>query len=160
MGMGRLMMALDLEKIELPIDDTIDAFVMYVNDEEKLYAINLTQDLRMQGFKVETEYLGRGLKGQFKQADRLHAKFLVILNSDDIASNLVNVKNNETKEEEKVDIDYLMYYLDEQLNDLEDISKLGGEIESDDENCDCNQDHCEHGHCHCGKHGSCHHEGE
>ena len=53
-----------------------------------------------------------------------------------------------------------MYYLDEQLNDLEDISKLGGEIESDDEDCDCNHDHCEHGHCHCGKHGSCHHEGE
>ena len=53
-----------------------------------------------------------------------------------------------------------MYYLDEQLNDLEDISKLGGEIESDDEDCDCDHDHCEHGHCHCGKHGSCHHKGE
>lgn len=147
-GLGRLMMALNLENIQLPVSDEIDAFVMYVNEEEKLYAINLTQDLRMQGFKTDTEYLGRALKGQFKQADREKARFLIILNSEDLKDNLVNVKNNKTKEEEKVDIDYLMYYLDEALNDEE--------VDEHSDSCNCNHHDEEHecsgscgGNCHC-----------
>ena len=73
LGMGRLLMALDLEKIDLPINNSLDAFIMYVSESEKEYAISLTQYLRMNNYKVEMEYMGRGLKGQFKQADRLNS---------------------------------------------------------------------------------------
>ena len=78
--------------------DDVDLFIMYVNEEEKKYAAYLTQELRMAGFIVETEYTGRGLKGQFKQADRLNAKFLVILNSEDLVAGEIQVKDNQTKE--------------------------------------------------------------
>ena len=97
-GMSRLIMALDKEEIELPINNQLDAFILYVNDTEKEYAMALTQDLRLQGLRVETEYTGRGLKGQFKQADRLNAKFLVILNSEDLVAGEIQVKDNQTKE--------------------------------------------------------------
>ena len=97
-GLGRLVMALDKEEIELPINNQLDAFILYVNDTEKEYAMALTQDLRLQGLRVETEYTGRGLKGQFKQADRLNAKFLVILNSEDLVAGEIQVKDNQTKE--------------------------------------------------------------
>ena len=97
-GMGRLVMALDKEEIELPINKGLDAFILYVNDTEKEYAMALTQDLRLQGLRVETEYMGRTLKGQFKQADRLNAKFLVILNSEDLVAGEIQVKDNQTKE--------------------------------------------------------------
>ena len=76
-GIGRLVMALELEQAKLPIVDSIDLFLMYVNEDEKKYAVYLAQELRMAGFIVETEYTGRSLKGQFKQADRLNSKFLV-----------------------------------------------------------------------------------
>lgn len=36
MGLGRLMLAIEKENIELPIDDSIDCFVMYVSDTEKI----------------------------------------------------------------------------------------------------------------------------
>ena len=75
---------IEKENIELPIDNSLDAFVMYVSDTEKEYATTLVQELRMNGFKVDTEYTGRGLKGQFKQADRLNSKFLIILNDEDL----------------------------------------------------------------------------
>ena len=122
MGIGRLVMALDLEGIELPINNEIDAYVMYVNEEEKLYALNLVQSLRLEGFKVETNYLGKGLKGQFKEADRFNSKYYIILNSEDLKDNLVTIKNNKTKEEEKVDLEYVIYYLDEQ-NTMEDMKE-------------------------------------
>ena len=139
MGMGRLMMALELEDIKLPIEDEIEAFVMYVSDTEKKYAASLVQMLRMCGFKAETEYTGRGLKAQFKQADRLNSKFLIILNDEDLAKDEVKIKNNKTKEEELVGIDYIMYYLDEHIYDESDSC--------DCEDCNCDDDHC-----------NCHHE--
>lgn len=114
LGMGRLLMALDLEKIDLPINNSLDAFIMYVSESEKEYAISLTQYLRMNNYKVEMEYMGRGLKGQFKQADRLNSKYLIILNDEDLQNDIVKIKNNETKEEYEVGIDYLIYFFEEQ----------------------------------------------
>ena len=107
-------MALDLENIELPINNSLDAFIMYVSESEKEYAISLTQYLRMNNYKVEMEYMGRGLKGQFKQADRLNSKYLIILNDEDLQNDMVKIKNNETKEETEVGIDYIIYFFEEQ----------------------------------------------
>lgn len=97
-GLGRLVMALDKEEINLPIRTDLDAFVLYVNETEKEYAMALTQDLRLNGFRVDTEYMNRSLKGQFKQADRYNAKFLIILNGEDLVGGEIQVKDNQTKE--------------------------------------------------------------
>ena len=111
-GLGRLVMALDKENIILPIQDELDAFVLYVNDTEKEYAMALTQDLRLQGFRVETDFMERNLKGQFKQADRLKAKYLIILNNEDLVAGEIQVKNNLTKETEMVKEAEIDDYLD------------------------------------------------
>ena len=140
MGLGRLMLAIEKENIELPIDNALDAFVMYVSDTEKDYATTLVQELRMNGFKIDTEYTGRGLKAQFKQADRLNSKFLIILNDEDLKNNEIKIKNNKTKDETTVELDYLMYYLDEALS-VDDDCDCG--CSDDDHECDCGHD------CHC-----------
>lgn len=121
MGMGRLIRALDLEEIELPIDDENEIFVMSISETEREYAISLMQVLRMNGFRVSGTYDNKSLKAQFKQADRENSKFLIILNDKDLAKDEVKVKNNKTKEEELVMSDYLIYYFDEKLSDIEDI---------------------------------------
>ncbi len=140
-GIGRLVMALELEKVKLPIVDSVDLFLMYVNEDEKKYAVYLAQELRMAGFIVETEYTNRGLKGQFKQADRLNSKFIAILNSEDLNNNEIKIKNNQTKEEEIISLDVLIYYLDEKLT-------------TDSDDCDCGCGHectgeCDHDGCNC-----------
>lgn len=156
-GLGRLVRALELENVKLPIVEDIDLFLMYVNEDEKKYAAYLTQELRLAGFIVETEYTGRGLKGQFKQADRLGAKFTCVLNSEDLNNNEVKIKDNSTKEEEVISLDALIYYLDEKIN--------SGMMEDDyDNDCCCGHHNDEEGHCHegscsCGG-GHCHHEEE
>lgn len=116
LGMGRLMMALDLEKIELPLNDELDAYVMYVSDSEKEYAISLTQYLRMSGYAVDMEYMNRSLKSQFKQADRFKSKFLIILNDEDLKNDEIKIKDNVTKEETLVGIDYILYYFEEKTS--------------------------------------------
>ncbi len=111
-GMGRLVMALEKENVEIPINNQLDAFVLYVNNTEKEYAMALTQDLRLNGFRVETEYMGRNLKGQFKQADRLNSKFLIILNDEDLVAGEIQVKDNMTKETTMVKEAEIDDYLD------------------------------------------------
>ena len=155
-GLGRLVQALNLEEVQLPIHDDIELFVMYVSETEKKYAASLVQYLRANGYRVDTEYTERGLKAQFKQADRLKAKYLIILNDEDLAKDEIKIKNNKTKEEDTVGIDYLLYYLDEHLSE-EDY-----DIDGDDEcTCGCGHKH-EHEHeeeCSCGGH-HCHCEDE
>ena len=115
-GIGRLVKALELEEVNLPITEDIDLFLMYVNEDEKKYALYLAQELRMAGFIVDTEYTGRALKGQFKQADRLKAKYVAVLNSEDLNNNEIKIKNNRTKEEEIISLDVLIYYFRSEFN--------------------------------------------
>ncbi len=133
-GIGRLVLALKKEKVSIPVSSSIDLFLLYVNEEEKKYAAYLTQELRMAGFIVDTEYTSRSLKGQFKQADRLKAKFIAVLNHQDLDQNEIRIKNNQTKEEEIISLDALIYYLDEKLASYD--------IDSLSENHDCCQDDC------------------
>lgn len=132
LGMERLLSAIEHEEIELPIDNTIDAYLIPMSENEKSYAFYTLQNLRMNGFKVEMDYIDRNLKGNFKQADRLNSKFVIIIGEEEIKNEVLTIKNNETKEEFKVDSEYLVNFLDEKIEDYE----FGS--------CDCG---CEHDHC-------------
>lgn len=149
-GLGRLIQALDLEQVKIPVIDDVELFVMYVSETEKKYAASLVQYLRANGYRVDTEYTGRGLKAQFKQADRLNAKYLIILNDEDLAKDEIKIKNNKTKEEETVSVDYLLYFLDEHLGEDE-------YDEYDECDCGCHGNHEDH-ECGCGDNCHCHEE--
>ncbi len=152
-GIDRVMLALKEAEVPLMVKDSIDLFLLYVNEEEKDYAVYLAQELRLAGFTVDTEYLGRSMKAQFKQADRLKSRFLVFLNSADLNENMVMVKNNRTKEEEKIDLDYLIYYLDEKLSELDEVDEHQCHCH-DGEKCNCGED------CHCHDDGTCSCDGD
>ena len=77
--------------------NNIDVYVMCVNDEEKIKANIITQDLRLNNIICETNVMGKSLKSQFKEADNMNAKNLIILNSEDLSKGLVTVKDNVTK---------------------------------------------------------------
>ena len=57
------------------------------------------------------ENMGRSLKAQFKQADRLNSKFLIILNDEDINNKTLKIKDNVTKEEVTINEDELVDYI-------------------------------------------------
>ena len=115
-GIGRILDAVEAEKVELPITDSIDLFLLYVNDDEKKSAIYYADELRMAGYIVDTEYTGKSLKSQFKKADKLNAKYTCVLNSEQLKNGEMTIKNNSTKEEEVIGCESLIYYLDEKLN--------------------------------------------
>ena len=116
LGLERLLSALDAEGIDLGVKDEIDLYMTYMSENEKDVALGLTNDLRLNGFKVELDYMNRNLKSNFKQADRLNAKFIGIIGEDEKKNKYLTIKNNNTKEEFKVKYEDLIYFLDEGLS--------------------------------------------
>ena len=110
-GVDRLIMVLQELNQERKVENSIDVYVMAVNKEEKLTALRLVQDLRWSEIKTDMDMLDRGLKAQFRQADRLHARMLIILNSEDLQKGIITVKDNLTKEETKVDESEILDYI-------------------------------------------------
>lgn len=108
-GIERIMLAMD--SIDTLEKRPLDCYILYVNEEEKIKAITLAQDLRMSGVSVDYDTTGRSLKSQFKEADRNHAELLIILNSEDLKMGLINVKDNITKEEVKIDENEIIDYI-------------------------------------------------
>ena len=67
--------------------------------------------MRLNGFSVETDYLDKNLKAQFKQIERLNPKYFVIIGDDELKSGQVRIKDNDTKEEENIGIYDIIDYL-------------------------------------------------
>ncbi len=112
MGYDRTLLALEEENIKIPIHNDIDVYLLYVNDDERDAATYLSQDIRLNGFICETDLMNKSLKAQFKSVERYNAKFLIVLNSDELKKNLVTIKDTKTKEEETMPIENIIDYLD------------------------------------------------
>lgn len=112
LGFERLLTALDYENINVIEDDGIDVYIIPMSENEKQKSLKLTNNLRMNGFKVDMDYLNRNIKSNFKQADRLNSKFVIIIGEEEIKTNVATIKNNHVKTEEKIEFDKLVEYLD------------------------------------------------
>ena len=110
-GIDRIIAMLKEIDLYKNVQREIDCYVMYVSEEEKLHAIDIVQSLRLNGVVTETNSLNKSLKAEFNEADRLNAKLLIILNNEELKMGLVNVKDNHTKEEVKVDISEIVDYI-------------------------------------------------
>ena len=103
MGMERVILNIK-ENIDIKnLDQAVDVYIMSVSEEEKMHALEIAQYLRLNNIATEINSANLSMKSQFKIADRLQAKFLIILNNEDLQKGLVNIKDNATKEEIKVD---------------------------------------------------------
>lgn len=117
LGMERLITALDYEKIDIIGDDGTDIYVIPMTDSEKAYSMSLTNILRLSGYKVELDYMSRSLKANFKQSERLNAKYVIIVGEEEVEHNLLTIKDNKSLDEYKVGIDDVISFFDEKLND-------------------------------------------
>ncbi|MCC3173459.1 histidine--tRNA ligase [Streptococcus sanguinis] len=107
MGLERLLLVLDKQGVELPIETALDVYVAVLGTGANGRALELVQALRAQGFAVERDYLDRKLKAQFKSADIFKAKTLITLGESEVESGQVTVKNNHNREEITVSLDQI-----------------------------------------------------
>ncbi len=101
----RFIAALQAEKVDLPIKNELDCYLVSLGEQAQDYTVKLLQSLRLAGFSAERDYLNRKLKAQMKAADRLNAKFVAILGEDELKANKINVKIMESGEQRELSLE-------------------------------------------------------
>lgn len=107
MGIERLMMVLENQKAEIPTGAPTDLYVAVMGEKASLKASMLCNSLRADGFNVQTDICGRGLKAQMKFANKIKASFTLVLGDSELEENKAKLKNMATGEETEVQLDTL-----------------------------------------------------
>lgn len=116
MGFERLLMALEAENIELPLDEALDCFVVAMgSDDVEKQAAQLVHHLRVNGIQVDKDYQGRKMKGQFKAADRYNSSYVLVLGDEELEKNSVTVKEMKTGKQLEVSLSTIVDTLKEKL---------------------------------------------
>lgn len=111
-GIERLLLALQAEGISIEDEEALDIYAIAYSENERAYVMSLVNNLRLNGFNVDMDYLGRNMKNNFKHSEKLGAKFVMIIGEDEVKNNIVTLKSNATKEEYKIEIENLIEFLD------------------------------------------------
>ncbi|MBO5542288.1 MAG: histidine--tRNA ligase, partial [Acholeplasmatales bacterium] len=117
-GVERLLLATDLNGKKLAKPDEIHAYIIALGKNAQMEAIRLNNVLRIGGLSTDMDYLGGSLKSQFKKADKNNAKFTLILGDDELEKGEINIKNNETDEQETIKIVDVYAYIITKINAL------------------------------------------
>lgn len=136
LGSERLLLALEHENIDIALTKSVDVYVIPMT-LDKTFSFSLVYLLRTLGLSVETDYLNRKLANNFKYAEKINAKYTVVIGEDEIEKEYFTVKNMKTREEEKVSKNEFLKYILEHL-EQDDCSC----------SCDCDEDDCDKG-CDC-----------
>jgi len=103
LGLERIIIDLKKELDEKSLAKQIDAYILCETKEEKMHAIKIAKNLRFIDLVVEICNNNLSKKSQFKIADKLNARYLIMLNDEDLQKGIIKIKDNETKEEFIVD---------------------------------------------------------
>ncbi len=102
-GVERAILALGAE----PREPGVDYFVANVGEGTREVALKIVESLRKKGYSVELDYSGRRLRKQMELANRLGARWVVIVGEDELKEGKVRVRDMETGEERLEDLNEL-----------------------------------------------------
>ena len=101
-GMERLVMLLkdSVQRSAFSVQPLV--FMITLGEKAEKTAMPLMKTLRSQGMRLERDYGSKGIKAQMKKADKLGARFVLILGDDELAENSITIKNMQSGEQGKV----------------------------------------------------------
>lgn len=108
LGIERLLMLMEANGAEFPEEEKPDVFIAFIGDKAKAFGLKLARNLRLEGISVRMDNLARNIKGQFKYADRLNAKYTIVIGEDELDRGIVSLKNMEKSEQKEVRFDELV----------------------------------------------------
>ncbi len=101
-GLERLLLALESQNLLPEKNRSVDAYVVALGEAAQAEGFKLLNSLRQQGLSAAMDFAGRSMKAQMKQANKLGAKYSVILGEDEIAEGVVMLRSMEDSSQAKV----------------------------------------------------------
>ena len=113
LGMERMLMIIDnLPSLE-------EGIFIFIAVTDKLFynnAISLLYDLREKGFEVDLDYRFGSLKSQMRRANKLKARFCIIIGKDEVEKNFFTLRDMENAQQMTLGYQDLLAYLSKQKN--------------------------------------------
>lgn len=105
LGIDRILLAMEKQNIVIPEADTCDVYFAPLDEKAKTLAFNLSNILRDSSFIVECDSLNRKLKPQMKYANKINAKFVIVLGEEELQNKKAKVKNMRDSSEHTINLD-------------------------------------------------------
>ena len=124
MGLERLLLLMEAQECEFPAPAVPDLFIAAIGERATLKAIEIAKDMRAEGFAAEFDLNARSIRAQMKYADKLGAKFIIVIGDNEVDAGIATLKNMQTGEENDIALATFVsgFYnisLSSQLADLE-----------------------------------------
>lgn len=124
MGLERLQLVMEAQGCNFPEPSRPDLFIVAMGEKATLKAVEIAKDMRDEGFSVIYDLNGRSLRAQMKYADKLGAKFNVVIGDNEVENKVVSLKDMATGESSEINLDTFVngFYsvsMESQLKDLE-----------------------------------------
>lgn len=103
-GIERLVEMFDMANPELITEINPDLYILSTGNEENKKAIQISEALRDKDVYVENDVLERSFKAQMKYADKLNAKFLLVIGENELSSNKAKIKDMKTGNEIEISL--------------------------------------------------------
>ena len=110
MGLERLLLVLENTDNLKAEPECIDVYVASLGEAAQDAARKIVMDLRENGVKAENDIMDRGIKAQMKYADRVGAKYVVVIGDEELQNGVVNIKNMQNGETQSHTIENLAGY--------------------------------------------------
>lgn len=102
-GLERLLLIMEAQGIEIPKPETCELFIASMGEAANIKACELTNALRSEGFYAECDLMNRSVKAQMKYANKIGAKYTMVLGESELESGIAKLKEMETGTEREVD---------------------------------------------------------
>jgi histidyl-tRNA synthetase len=113
-GEDRLLLAVE-QAGKLKADDALDVFIAWMGDAARDSATQLARAIRQQGLRVESNYEPARLKKSLGLANKLGARFAIIIGEGELGTGRWQVKDMAAGQQEEVEAGRVLAYLREKL---------------------------------------------
>lgn len=105
LGIERLLLLMEANNAYFPEENRVDAFIAVMGDAAKAFGLKLARELRAKGITAEMDTLARNIKGQFKYADRLNARYTLVIGDNELEKGVVSLKDMVKSEQREIKIE-------------------------------------------------------
>lgn len=103
LGMERIFTALAAQGDDIEVENHLDVYIIVAGGlEESAAAFSIANQLRQAGIATEIDYADKSFKAQMKAANRLDARYAVIIGDNEVQTQTASVKNMESGEQQAV----------------------------------------------------------
>lgn len=109
MGLERLLIVMEEQNCRFPVPPQCELYLASMGETAAQRCFAIASKLREGGVSVECDIVGRSLKAQMKYADKLGAKYTIVIGDNELETGSARLKDMEAGSEEEIQLDDSLY---------------------------------------------------